>query len=44
MIHGTFYLRLKFSESALNLILFSISMKDEAGDKGDSANGNEQSY
>lgn len=44
MIHGTFYLRLKFSEPALDLILFSISMKDEAGDKGYSAYRNEQSY
>ena len=44
MIHGTFYLRLKFSEPALDLILFSISMKDEAGNKGYTANRNEQSY
>lgn len=44
MIHGTFFLRLKFIEPALDLILFSISMKDEAGDKGYSANRYEQSY
>ncbi len=44
MRYGPFFLRLKFSEPALDLILFSVSMKDEAGDKGYSANRNEQSY
>lgn len=33
---------LKFIESALNLILFSISMKDEAGDEGYPANCDKQ--
>lgn len=38
------FFALKFIEPALDLILFSISMKDEAGDEGYSANRNEQSY
>ena len=42
MIHGTFFLRLKFIEPALDLILFSISMKDEAGDEGYPANCDKQ--
>ncbi len=41
---GTFFFRLKFIEPALDLVLFSISMQDEAGDKAYSAYRNEQSY